>query len=98
MVGNGKGDKICAFIEDARYHGQTSCPGPKYNPEFKVLDTENNGVRIFPESDHEVKKARNNPIRKNHSVAPCDYNALDAFKHTVRDETNTTAGSDKAEL
>jgi len=53
---------------------------------------------MFPESEQEEKKARNHHIRKNHSVAPCDYDALDAYKSTVRDETMTMTGHDKADL
>jgi len=73
MIGAGKAEKICGFIEEAKFHGATSCPGSKYEVKYKLVDSENIGVRLFPESEHEAKICRNNGVKKNHSVAPCDY-------------------------
>lgn len=39
MHGNGKSDKICGFIEEAKYHASTSCPGAKYDPKYSQMDT-----------------------------------------------------------
>ena len=73
MVGAGKAEKFCAFIEEAS-HQSRAAPGGKYILNYQQMDPKERTARIWKESDNEAKTSRLLGVKKDRmGIAPCDY-------------------------
>lgn len=77
-------EKSCAHIDDAKWHGQQTGFGFKYNISYKVPDPNERMAKIWKESDKaRMNDNRIDSIKRDKSKpAPGDYDCSKAFKLT----------------
>lgn len=98
MVGAGKAEKFCSFIEEAGHQGRAA-PGAKYNLNYQRLDPKDKAPMIWKEGEQEAKTNRLLGIKKDDmGIAPCDYRVMESFKATIPDDkVGTQFGKEQLE-
>lgn len=78
-----KSDKICGFIEAAKWQGGVA-PGNKYKKSYSILDPKDKTAVIWKESERE--KTKTNRFVKIQKIkdypSPGDYDVNTSFKKT----------------
>ena len=73
-------EKSCAHIEAAKWHGQQTGFGFKYNVSYKIPDANEKMARMWKESEKSTDKRIDKIVKDKTKPAPGDYDCSKAFR------------------
>lgn len=75
--------KFCGFIEEAKFRAfATPGIGPKFNPQFTVVDKKLQYPKIYEENPNSKDKRLDKLVVNKNEPGPGDYDSLGSWKNT----------------
>lgn len=75
-------DKICGFIESAKWHGQQTGFGHKHNIKYTIPDKHEKAAKIWKQNEKSTDRRIDRIVKDKTKPAPGEYNTEQAWRKT----------------